>query len=152
MSNATMGWSATILSASAVLLVSVLVGAEPPDADQQNPYRLKQPNQTASCLACHTDFEEKLKKPVVHAAVASGECWGCHDPHVSDHPTLLSGETREICARCHGEVIPENAKSTHKVVADGECRRCHDPHASDNAGPARREERYVVLHVPRRRR
>jgi DmsE family decaheme c-type cytochrome len=132
MSKVAMGWTGATLTAAVVLLVGVLVGAEPPAGDQQNPYRLKQPNQAASCLACHTDFEEKLKKPVVHAAVASGECWGCHDPHVSDHPTLLSGDTREICARCHGEVIPENAKSTHQVVAEGECRQCHDPHASDN--------------------
>jgi DmsE family decaheme c-type cytochrome len=127
-----MGWRLTILSTSVVALVVALVAAQPPAGDQQNPYRLKQPDQAATCLACHTDFEDTLKKPVVHAAVASGECWSCHDPHVSSHAKLLSAETRDICARCHGEVTPADAKSVHQVVADGGCRQCHDPHASDN--------------------
>jgi predicted CXXCH cytochrome family protein len=51
---------------------------------------------------------------------------------VSSHGKLLSGETREICASCHGSVIPANAKSQHRVVADGQCEKCHDPHASAN--------------------
>lgn len=126
-----MGWRLTIACVSVVVL---LLGAQPPARDQQNPYRLKEPNQTATCLACHTDFEEKLNKPVVHAAVQAGECWGCHDPHVSSHSGLLTAEVQDLCAGCHGSVVPENAKSTHQVVVDGGCRQCHDPHASDHPG------------------
>ncbi len=124
-----MGWRLTI----ACLPVAVLLGTQLPASGQQNPYRLKDPDQTKICLGCHTDFAKKLKKPVVHAAVQGGDCSGCHDPHVSSHPKLLSGDLREICSGCHDSVIPAKAKSAHKVVADGQCGKCHDPHASDNA-------------------
>ena len=70
------------LLAIACLSTVALLGAQPPAAGQQNPYRLKEPNQTKACLACHTDFEQKLKLPVVHTAVKSGECSGCHDPQL----------------------------------------------------------------------
>lgn len=125
-----MNWRLSILCVS----VAALAGLQLRATDQQNPYRLKQSDQTKACLACHTDFEQKLKKPFVHAAVQAGECSSCHDPHVSTHPKLLSSGTREMCAGCHDGVIPEKAKSSHKVVADGDCAKCHDPHASDNAG------------------
>jgi predicted CXXCH cytochrome family protein len=104
---------------------------------QQNPYRLKDPDQKKLCLACHTDFEQKLKSRFVHTPVKTGECSGCHEAHVSSHGKLLSDEPREMCARCHGSVIPATAKSTHKVAADGDCQKCHDPHASDNAANLR---------------
>lgn len=129
-----MGWRLTIACLPLVVVLGVRPLAPAPDQDPQNPYRLKEPNQTAACLACHTDFEEKLQKPVVHAAVEAGECWGCHDPHVSSHSGLLTGDVREICAACHGNVVPEHPTSTHQPVADGECRQCHDPHASDHPG------------------
>ncbi len=116
----------------ACVSVVVLLGVQAPARSQQNPYRLKEADQKKLCLACHTDFDEKLKKRYVHTAVRSGECAGCHDPHVSSHAKLLAGDTREICASCHDAVIPANAKSTHKVVADGQCEKCHDPHAADN--------------------
>jgi predicted CXXCH cytochrome family protein len=99
---------------------------------QQNPYRLKEPDQKKLCFACHTDFEQKLKSRFVHTPVKTGECSGCHEAHVSSHGKLLADDEREVCVRCHGSVIPAKAKSTHKVVADGECQKCHDPHASDN--------------------
>jgi predicted CXXCH cytochrome family protein len=99
---------------------------------QQNPYRLKDPDQRKLCIACHGEFEQTLKKKFVHSAVKSGECSSCHSPHVSDHSKLLSEDTRKICASCHDSVEPKNAKSVHKVVAHGDCGKCHDPHASDN--------------------
>jgi DmsE family decaheme c-type cytochrome len=117
----------------ACVSVVVLLGLHSAARSQQNPYRLKDLDQKKLCLACHTDFEQKLKKRFVHTAVKSGECSGCHNPHVSSHGKLLSTSTREICAACHDSMIPANAKSAHKVVADGECQKCHDPHASDNA-------------------
>lgn len=117
----------------ACVSVAVLLGMHAPLSSQQNPYRLKETDQKKLCLACHTEFAQKLQKPVVHTAVQSGECSACHDPHVSSHGKLLSAEAGEMCAGCHQGVVPANARSTHKVAADGECRQCHDPHASDNA-------------------
>lgn len=117
----------------ALVSVAALLGLHTAALGQQNPYRLKEPDQKKACLACHADFGQKLKKPFVHTPVRTGECSGCHDPHVSSHAKLLSGNTRQICAGCHENVIPANAKSAHKVVADGQCEKCHDPHAAENA-------------------
>lgn len=100
---------------------------------QQNPYRLKEPDQKKLCLSCHTDFEQKLKSRFIHTPVKTGECSGCHEAHVSSHGKLLSSEPKEICGTCHDKMIPADAKSVHKVVAEGECQKCHDPHGSDNA-------------------
>lgn len=115
------------------LSLILLAGASSTLRAQQNPYRLKDPDQKKLCIACHSDFEQTLKKRFLHSPVRSGECAGCHDPHVSAHAKLLPSETRRICASCHDRVVPADAKSTHKVVADGECTKCHDPHGSDNA-------------------
>ncbi len=115
------------------LSVVVLLLWNAPARSQQNPYRLKEADQKKMCLACHTDFDQKLKKRFVHTAVRNGECSGCHDPHVSSHGKLLSGDTQEICATCHEGIVPANAKSAHKVVAEGQCEKCHDPHSSDNS-------------------
>lgn len=115
----------TLAFASLVVLLTVHAWG------QQNPYRLKEPDQKKLCFACHSEFEQKLKKRFVHTAVRSGECSDCHDPHVSSHGKLLSDDPRQVCAGCHDSVVPANAKSVHKVVADGECQKCHDPHASD---------------------
>jgi len=99
---------------------------------QQNPYRLKEPDQRKLCLECHNDFEATMKKKFVHSAVQSGECASCHSPHVSSHGKLLSADTTKICATCHEDTVPAKAASVHKVAADGQCTKCHDPHASDN--------------------
>ena len=99
---------------------------------QQNPYRLKEPDERKLCITCHTDFEQKLKSRFVHTPVRNGDCSGCHEAHVSSHGKLLSDDTHAVCARCHDSVIPPKARSTHKVVVDGDCQKCHDPHASDN--------------------
>jgi DmsE family decaheme c-type cytochrome len=119
------------LTVTCVSMVALL-GICSPALSQQNPYRLKEADQKRICLACHSDFDQKLKKRFVHTPVRGGECSGCHDPHVSSHSKLLSEDPREICSGCHDSVIPAKAKSAHKVVADGECQKCHDPHASDN--------------------
>jgi DmsE family decaheme c-type cytochrome len=116
----------------ACVSVMVLLGSLATARGQQNPYRLKDVDQKKICLGCHTDFDQKLKKRFVHTPVKSGDCSGCHDPHVSTHGKLLSSDAREICAGCHDGIIPAKAKSAHKVVADGDCQKCHDPHASDN--------------------
>ena len=115
----------------ACVTVLVILGAATAARARQNPYRLKNPDQKALCLPCHTDFERTLGKRSVHTPVRSGECSDCHDPHVSSHGKLLAGEAGQICVSCHDGVVPAAAKSTHKVVADGACGKCHDPHASD---------------------
>lgn len=118
----------TIACVSGLVVLSAATVAR----SQQNPYRLKEPDQKKLCLSCHTDFEPKLKQRFVHTPVRTGSCSGCHAPHVSSHGKLLFDDVRQICAACHGAMIPAGAKSVHQVVADGQCDKCHDPHASEH--------------------
>jgi DmsE family decaheme c-type cytochrome len=124
-----------MISRPAIALVSMvaLLSLASIARSQQNPYRLKEPDEKKLCITCHTDFEQKLKNRFVHTPVRSGECSGCHDPHVSAHGKLLSADPNQICAGCHDSVITKDAKSAHKPVADGQCSTCHDPHASENS-------------------
>lgn len=121
---------------SLLVALAVAIGGHSLARSQQdqNPYRLKEPNQQKLCLDCHGDFEQTLKKRFVHTAVKDGQCSSCHNPHVASHGKLLSAETGQSCEACHGSVVPANAMSAHKIVADGQCSTCHDPHASDNPG------------------
>jgi DmsE family decaheme c-type cytochrome len=116
----------------AIVTLALLAGGFAVARTQQNPYRLKQPDQRKLCLDCHSDFEATLKKQYVHSAVQAGDCASCHSPHVSSHGKLLSADPSRVCATCHEDMVPAAARSVHKVVADGQCAKCHDPHASDN--------------------
>ncbi len=111
----------------------VILSAASLARSQQNPYRLKEPDEKKLCISCHTDFEQKLKSRFIHTPVRTGDCSGCHNPHVSAHGKLLSDDPGRICTGCHDGVVPANAKSIHKVVIEGQCDKCHDPHGSDNS-------------------
>ena len=82
------------------------------------------------CLECHADFQEKLDRKFVHTPVRAQQCTDCHSPHAASHGKMLSEEPSRICASCHGEMQPAQAKSTHAPVAKSECTACHDPHGS----------------------
>jgi predicted CXXCH cytochrome family protein len=116
----------------ACLAAAALLGVRAAAGTPQNPYRLKDTNEARLCLACHGDFEQKLKMAFVHTAVRTGDCSACHNPHTSSHGRLLSSDASRLCAGCHDRVIPAGARSAHKVAADGQCTSCHDPHASAN--------------------
>lgn len=119
-----------------ILLLGVMVAFSVfPIAHAQNDsakYKLKPGGYGKLCQGCHADFQGKMKKAYVHTPLKKGECTGCHNPHTASHGKLLEADTRKICLRCHGGVIPAGAASTHKVVAEGECMKCHDPHSSAN--------------------
>jgi predicted CXXCH cytochrome family protein len=109
-----------------IALALLLAAAAPAQA-----YKLLPGAQGKSCLECHKDFEAKLKKPFVHTPVRSQQCTGCHNPHASRHGKLLAAEPDRVCASCHRNVVPAQAKSSHEPVEKGKCASCHDPHASD---------------------
>ena len=104
-------------------------------AAQQNPYRLKEPDQKKLCLACHTRLRAEAEEALrAHAGEGRRVLRAATSPHVSSHGKLLSADDAARSAPAATTAsIPANAKSAHKVVADGECQKCHDPHASDNA-------------------
>jgi predicted CXXCH cytochrome family protein len=98
----------------------------------QDKFRLKPGAKGKACLACHSEFQEKLKRPYVHTPLKTGDCSGCHNPHASSHKKMLDREVTKICAKCHAGIVPGKPRSVHKVVLEGNCMKCHDPHSSGN--------------------
>src|SRR5512138_1942773 len=82
------------------------------------------------CLECHADFQEKLDRKFVHTPVRDRQCTDCHSPHAASHGKMLADEPSRICATCHGEMQPAQARSTHPPVSKSSCTACHDPHGS----------------------
>ena len=68
---------------------------------------------------------------VVHPPFADKQCNTCHAPHATDHKSLLTAETGELCSGCHSDIPGDTTKivSEHQPAADGNCSGCHDPHA-----------------------
>jgi predicted CXXCH cytochrome family protein len=78
------------------------------------------------CWECHDVGDED----VVHAPVDEGNCTGCHDPHGSDQPVMLSKDlSRGLCLDCH-DVPYWDRKFIHGPAAAQACTACHEPHAS----------------------
>ncbi|HEX9306798.1 MAG TPA: cytochrome c3 family protein [Anaeromyxobacter sp.] len=97
---------------------------------EANPRKLKPGATGKICLECHADFQEKLDRKFVHTPVRAQQCTDCHSPHAASHGKMLSEEPSRICASCHGDVQPTQARSTHPPVAKSNCVACHDPHGS----------------------
>ena len=124
------------------------------------------------CLSCHnktfTAGTKKIdnikqileKSKSVHGAIEKVGCIGCHDPHTSDNPNLLSKafpagsyspgnkENFALCFSCHKSDLLEKAvtttatefrngdKNLHFVHVNSpkgrNCTICHNPHGSPN--------------------
>lgn len=79
------------------------------------------------CFECHDAFKGK----VVHQPVANAECTSCHNPHGSNQPHLLQGDSQvALCKDCH-DSIGEGMKYLHGPVS-ASCTACHDPHATEH--------------------
>ena len=90
-------------------------------------------DEPAVCFKCHLDVQELDRKKSVHSVFAAGECSSCHNPHASDHASLLYSDARELCVSCHEQYSHENLKlNKHDPTVSGDCMSCHDPHASDH--------------------
>lgn len=79
------------------------------------------------CLSCHEDFRAKLAAvKVPHAAIDSGGCTSCHDPHGSTERFFIKDpQLDKVCSACH------DAKTKGAVVhspVKNSCVLCHDPH------------------------
>jgi predicted CXXCH cytochrome family protein len=123
------------------------------------------------CLGCHDT--DKLGKPPLrnikkevegkkslHGPIQKNRCSGCHDPHASDYPRILTGRYPEdfyapytegsydLCLSCHDKNLLKYPDTTvytkfrngnrnlHYVhVADKRkgrsCRACHETHAGN---------------------
>lgn len=119
------------LKAVLLFLVPVSILSVSPSYTQDK-FKLKPGAKGKICVACHTDFAEKMKLPFVHSPVKSGDCSSCHNPHTSGHGKLTALGANKICISCHDGILPSKPQSVHQAAADGNCMTCHDPHASNN--------------------
>jgi predicted CXXCH cytochrome family protein len=103
-----------------------------PPAHAADTFKLKPGARGATCLKCHENFKEILKRRYVHPLLKKGECTGCHVPHASSHKSLLIADKTKLCYNCHQDVLPENRRSAHEAVVEGKCTACHASHGSDN--------------------
>lgn len=97
------------------------------------------------CFTCHD--EEEFAGKTTHGPVGEGKCVACHNPHASDHDSMLRAEAPGLCFGCHdrtlkdagGKPLPspmrtfeDKAKKLHPPFEEGACLSCHLPHASEN--------------------
>ncbi len=86
------------------------------------------------CTACHGDVAKGATGSVHGALEGDGRrasCLSCHDPHMSDFPSLLMADGPELCAGCHAEIVEAaGVESGHSPAAD-DCLICHQPHGSE---------------------
>ncbi len=140
-----------------------------PHASNQKNFLVK--DAKTLCLSCHdrtyTTGPRKIdnisqtlqKSKVVHQAIDKVGCVGCHDPHASSNPFLLSKafpsgsyaaankDNFAACFSCHKSEMIEKPTTTatgfrngdknlHFVHVNGEkgrsCTICHNPHGSVN--------------------
>lgn len=122
------------------------------------------------CLGCHNSDKlgtpplANIKKTMegkknLHGPIQKGLCGGCHNPHGSDFPRILTGnypsdfyvpfkeDSYSLCLRCHDKNLVSFAETTiytkfrngsknlhyvHVKSSKGRsCRACHEAHASD---------------------
>lgn len=97
----------------------------------KDPGKLSRPaNET--CLECHDDFQDIMKRPYAHEA-ARRDCTVCHNPHNSKKTKLLHDDLSPLCTSCHGDMteVVGKARVKHKALTEGaQCGNCHNPHAS----------------------
>ncbi len=94
----------------------------------------------AQCLACHeevaADLADPKARPHRHKPVDEGRCLDCHEPHASNHQTLLRAPNADLCLRCHEDTSKAIAAlaHAHAPAEQKECAACHTAHASPHDG------------------
>ncbi|MBI2835648.1 MAG: DmsE family decaheme c-type cytochrome [Acidobacteria bacterium] len=111
-------------------------------APKSDKAQLVKASQVETCVQCHRDKVQKLRRSA-HMPVVEGkmECGSCHNPHGSTNVKLLKAgnSVNESCVSCHTEkrgpyLFDHGAVETN-------CTSCHEPHGSNN-------ERMLVAKMP----
>lgn len=82
------------------------------------------------CFKCHSDFSDQYQ--VMHGPVASGNCTGCHNPHMSKKEKLLTRSGQDICLYCHESKLVFKNEEHQDLEPSDNCTDCHDPHGGDD--------------------
>ncbi len=93
-------------------------------------------DQNAICTKCHTE----TRGPFVfeHAAVKGEGCMGCHTPHGSQNPRLMTvPNINQLCNQCHSPVSASTVHGMNAGSADRPpCVNCHTMIHGSNVNPA----------------
>jgi predicted CXXCH cytochrome family protein len=87
------------------------------------------------CFGCHSEKRNAFAQSSHIHKVSQLSCTnggGCHGPHATDYPKLLSKPVNDTCLDCHSALRRQLASSqhVHGAVTRNGCTACHDPHAS----------------------
>lgn len=99
---------------------------------QSDPILAKE-TEAETCFACHKGRRAEMLRPSTHP-MRDGKmsCSGCHNPHGSTGPKLLTKATiNETCYTCHAEKRGPFLWEHAPVRED--CSICHKPHGSVHA-------------------
>jgi len=81
------------------------------------------------CSTCHEAYA--FLDGWVHGPAATGDCLFCHDPHESEHGSLLTKPLPGLCHECHTrETLTLIAG--HSDESYSRCDTCHESHAGTN--------------------
>jgi len=99
-----------------------------------------------SCLTCHP-FIKEVHLAGVHSTVSCEFCHGPYGDHIRDGkkigdlPVKKGSEIKELCLRCHNQIIRARPKESIKMITmpdhleqkkvrtDHNCDQCHNVHA-----------------------
>ncbi|NOZ77982.1 MAG: hypothetical protein GXP48_02135 [Acidobacteria bacterium] len=83
------------------------------------------------CTACHGEIINP-KAVSIHPALDRRRnrkvCVACHDPHMSDNPSLLIVTGPDLCKKCHPGIVKAARADTGHPAASEDCTNCHKPH------------------------
>lgn len=86
------------------------------------------------CIACHGEFPEHeagSKHGALEDQRGRAGCLSCHNPHMSEHSTLLVEGGNALCAECHADILQAAEAETGHYPAADDCTMCHQPHTSE---------------------
>ncbi len=92
-----------------------------------NPGDLTDPDNSATCVACHGGMSDEATFGQAHYAAANG-CADCHTSHNTESSLHKPVET--LCVDCHTEQWAQASLPSHHPIREGRmtCVDCHDPH------------------------
>jgi len=131
---------ALFLIAAVPLTAGYLALGQQPPKEQNNPDTISR-DDTAACMACHSDAQEHVKavdeKALGQSPHKEMKCQDCHSSITSAPHTAAMIADKPVCSGCHTDedALFQTSAHSHKDKVSGDhptCASCHgggDPHS-----------------------